>query len=252
MDTRLEGRIVCITGASSGLGRATALRFAASGARIVCADLRQAAEPVETEIKQKYGDDRAIFVQVDVCEESQIEAMIKKTVEWAGRLDIICNYAGLATEAAHDPRQRLHETSTADLDKTLAINLRGVWICCKYAIIQMLAQEPLPENARGERTRGKIINAASMLGLVAIGGTPNYVPSKHAVVGLTKQIALDYAQDRIHANALCPGFIDTPLIASLVADPEAKKQLAAAHPWNSLGKSEDIADAALFLASDES
>lgn len=134
----------------------------------------------------------------------------------------------------------------------------------------MMEQEPREPNARGERTRGWIVNASSMLGLIGHQNTSCYTPSKHtnyrkeltitnfdteiakhAVVGMTKQMALDYAQDRIHINALCPGFVDSPMISFFTADPEARAGLAAKHPWNALGRPEDVADAALFLASDE-
>ncbi|KAK3637255.1 hypothetical protein LTR56_013793 [Elasticomyces elasticus] len=253
MDSRLNGRIAVITGASSGLGKATAIRFANSGARIVCADLKSSG--VEDEINAQHGKDRAIFIACNVSEESQIEALIKQSAEWGGRIDIMCNYAGIAAETAHGIAQgagaRCHDFPTEEFDRTMTINCRGVWLCCKYALKQMLVQEPREANARGERTRGWIVNAASMLGVIGIANTPAYTTSKHAVVGLTKQMAIDYAQDRIHINALCPGFVQSPMIQHYTDNPETKATLAAQHPWNALGRAEDIADAALFLASDE-
>lgn len=130
------------------------------------------------------------------------------------------------------------------------INTRGVFLGCKAAIAQFLAQEPSTTNARGDATRGWIINTASMLGLVAFPNAPCYVTSKHAVVGLTKQIAVDYAKDRIHCNALCPGFIATAMVKEFLPD-EAEPMLAAAHPWGKLGTPDDVAKAAVFLASDD-
>ncbi|KAK3073585.1 hypothetical protein LTR53_004684 [Teratosphaeriaceae sp. CCFEE 6253] len=249
MDSRLAGRVAVITGASSGLGKATALRFANSGAKIVCADLRSTG--VEEEINKQHGDGRATFVECNVSEESQIEALVKKAAEWGGRLDIMCNYAGIAVETSHAMAARCDNLPTEEFDRAMSINCRGVWLCCKYALKQMLAQEPRDANARGERTRGWIVNAASMLGLVAKANTPAYTVSKFAVVGMTKQMAIDYAKDRIHINAVCPGFVESPMIQYFLEDPEVKAGLSAEHPWNALGKAEDVADAALFLASDE-
>lgn len=159
--------------------------------------------------------------------------------------------AGITTELRHGLTKRIHDTDSKEFDETWSVNARGVWLCCKYAIKQMLAQEPRAPNARGEKTRGWIVNAASMLGLVALPGGVNYVPAKFAVVGMTKNIALDYAQDRIHCNALCPGFVKSPMIASMTGSKEEEEGLAATHPWKSLGRPEDVADAALFLASDD-
>ncbi|EMC99461.1 hypothetical protein BAUCODRAFT_144880 [Baudoinia panamericana UAMH 10762] len=249
-DSRLLGRIAVITGASSGLGKATAIRFANSGARIICADLKSAG--VEDEISKQHGKDSATFVSCDVTDESQIEDLVKQAVKWGGRLDIICNYAGVAVETSHAMQTRCDSLPTKDFDWAMSINCRGVWLCCKYALKQMLAQEPREPNARGERTRGWIVNAASMAGLIALNNTPVYTASKFAVVGMTKQMALDYAQDRIHVNALCPGFVESPMIQHFTDDAANKAQLASRHPWNSLGRPEDIADAALFLCSDES
>ena len=122
----------------------------------------------------------------------------------------------------------------------------------KYAIIQFLAQEPHQANSRGDRTRGWIVNTASMLGLVAFSRAPNYVSSKHAVVGMTKQIAVDYAEDRIHSNCLCPGFVQTAMIATnITTTPEAEQAIGDLHPWKALGTQDDVAKVAVFLASDD-
>jgi NAD(P)-dependent dehydrogenase (short-subunit alcohol dehydrogenase family) len=154
-------------------------------------------------------------------------------------------------ETGQGMNKRVHEVDVADFDRLHNVNTRGVWLCCKHALGQMLKQEPREANARGERTRGWILNAASMLGLVAFPCANSYVPSKHAVVGMTKQMAVDYAKDRIHINCLCPGFVESPMISSLTADPDAKAALGGSHPWGTLGRPEDIADAALFLCSDD-
>ena len=164
-DSRLQGRICVITGGSSGLGRATCLKFAASGARIIVADLKSSS--VEDEITAQHGKDAAIFVPCDVTKEDQIKSLIQEAVKFGGRLDILCTYAGVALEASkYGMDVRAHTIETSDWDLEMGVNARGVWLCCKYALQQMLAQEPRPPNARGERTRGWIVNAARMLGCV--------------------------------------------------------------------------------------
>lgn len=162
MDNRLQGRIAIITGASSGIGKATAVRFANAGARVVIADLRSSG--VEDQINNQHGEGPAIFVACNVCHETEIENLVTKTVEWAGRLDIICNYAGVATETQYNFAVRCHTMETKHFDQDMEVNCRGVWLCCKYALRQMMEQEPREPNARGDRTRGWIINAASIAG----------------------------------------------------------------------------------------
>ncbi|RDL37039.1 uncharacterized protein BP5553_04472 [Venustampulla echinocandica] len=267
MSSRLSDRVACITGASSGIGRAIALAYAAEGAVVVCSDLQPEAHadtnnefPVATHdlIVQQGG--KAKFVKADVRYEEQVEALVAKTVEEFGRLDIMVNNAGIGTEVDHQMKAgdfRLHQTRTQDFDLVMNVNTRGVYLGCKYALAQFLKQEPLPPNGRGERTGGWIINLASIGGHVALAGAPCYTTSKHAVVGLTKEIAVSYAKDKIHCNSLCPGFTETSMIAPMTKaknDPTAiaaTEAIRAAHPWGSLGQPEDLAKAAVFLASDD-
>lgn len=162
MDKRLQDRIAIITGGSSGIGKATAIKYANAGAKVAVADLRSSG--VEDEIRKQHGETAAIFLPCDVTQETDIERTISETVRWAGRLDIICNYAGIATETSYDRPVRCHTMETKHFDQNMAVNCRGVWLCCKYALVQMMGQEPRQPNARGERTRGWIINAASITG----------------------------------------------------------------------------------------
>jgi NAD(P)-dependent dehydrogenase (short-subunit alcohol dehydrogenase family) len=152
MDNRLKDRICIITGGSSGLGRATALRYANSGARVVIADLQSTG--VEADIQKQHGQDRATFVACDVTDEASIKHLVDEASSWGGRLDVIVNYAGIAMETRHQPVPRVDSFPTEDYDRTFAINARGVWLCCKYALQQMLKQEPREPNRRGDRTRG--------------------------------------------------------------------------------------------------
>ncbi|TVY83716.1 2-(R)-hydroxypropyl-CoM dehydrogenase [Lachnellula suecica] len=265
MASRLAKIIAIVTGASSGLGRGIALAYAREGASIICADLQPTARndtsatPTHDLINQKGGV--AIFVKTDVREEAQIECLVAAAVKKFGRLDIMVNNAGIANDvaglAAKVGGVRLHETPTETFDLTLAANTRGVFLGSKYALAQFLAQDPLPANSRGDKTRGWILNVASAAGIVALGGAPSYVASKHAVIGLTKQTALDYAKDKIHCNALCPAFVSTALISEITEDTnnpiavETTKALVAAHPWGDLGQVEDMARAAVFLVSED-
>jgi len=163
-DERLKDRIAIITGGSSGLGKATAIKFANSGARVIIVDLQSSG--VEEQIKQQHGEAAATFVSCDITHETAIEAMVKEAVQWGGRLDIICNYAGVCLEGTLAAMHRVDSMETEIFDRTLTVNVRGTWLCCKYALKQMLAQEPLEANARGERARGWIVNAASVTGYV--------------------------------------------------------------------------------------
>jgi NAD(P)-dependent dehydrogenase (short-subunit alcohol dehydrogenase family) len=234
MQGRVQGKVVLVTGGASGIGRASALVFAREGAKVVVADVVVAGgEETVAMIKAAGGD--AQFVKADVAKPAEVEALIAKVVAAYGRLDCAFNNAGV--EGAM--------TSTLDcteenFDRTIAINLKGVWLCMRAEIAQMLKQGG-----------GAIVNTASVAGLVGFQGLPAYVASKHGVVGLTKTAALEYAKSGIRINAVCPGVIQTPMLERLFqSGPQAGEAIAAMEPVGRLGKPEEIAEAAVWLCSD--
>jgi NAD(P)-dependent dehydrogenase (short-subunit alcohol dehydrogenase family) len=269
MQGRLQGKTAIVTGSSSGLGRAIAIAYAREGAHICCVDLypapRNAINPATGkaddfnnrtagqathEYLQEAGM-RAVFVKADLTAAHDVEAAVEECVRKFGRLDIIANNAGISVESTHVRPLRIHETSEEDYDKTMAINEKCIFLGCKYATKQMLAQEPLKNAGGSDKSRGWIVNTASVQGLVPYYGTPSYCASKGAAVMLTKQVALDYAGDRIHCNALCPGFLKTSMTQNLQSQPESLATINASHPLGGMGDPEDVARAAVFLASDD-
>lgn len=234
---RFEGKVAIVTGAASGIGRATALAFARDGAKVTVADVDlEGGEETARLIKELDGE--ALFVPTDVSRSGDVKALVDQTVETFGGLDVAVNNAGVEGLLAN----------TADyeedaFDKVISINLKGVWLGMKYEIPKLL-----------ERGGGAIVNTASILGTVAFPTAAAYTASKHAVIGLTKVAALEYAAEAIRINAVCPGFIETPMVMDrgLVAreNPEVLEQLINLEPVKRLGKPEEIAEAILFLSSD--
>jgi len=236
MPGRVEGKVALVTGGASGIGRATALTFAREGAKLVIADMNEDGGQQTVHLITEQGGE-AIFVQVDVSQATAVEAMINTTVETYGRLDCAHNNAGIGSR----PRAPLHECTEETWDRVLGINLKGVWLCMKYEVIQMLKQGG-----------GAMVNTASIMGLVGSwSGTAAYNASKHGVVGLTKTAALEYATSGIRVNAVCPGYIHTPLIEeALTHNPALEAQIVARHPIGRMGKPEEIAEAVVWLCSD--
>ncbi|KAF1940571.1 short-chain dehydrogenase/reductase-like protein [Clathrospora elynae] len=256
MPGRLSNKIAVITGSSSGIGRATALAFASEGASLVCSDLREEARTeYATDSSQRTTVQeatslgaKAIFVRCDTTSSSEVEALVSKAVEEFGRVDIMVNNAGISIEAGEHGNRPVWEYDESAFDKTLDVNIKGVFLGIKFASKQMMSQEPGPSG-----DRGWIVNLASVYGLGGGPGLSGYVASKHAVLGLTKVAAWDCAPHHIHVNALCPGYTATSFIHPIFAPKaaETKKQIEAQHPFKGLGTPQDIARAAVFLASED-
>ncbi len=235
MSSRLSGKVAVITGASSGLGRVGAERFAAEGASVVIADLADGDEAVES-IEAAGGE--AAFVRTDVTDEQSVAAAIEFAVETFGGLHVLYNNAGVMLADDDDPVS----TPLATYDRTMEINVKGVLLGCRHAIPAMLASGG-----------GSIVNVASFVAHMG-AATPQiaYTASKGAVLAMTREIAVVYARRGIRANALCPGPIMTPMLAKFLSD-DAKRNRRLIHiPMGRFGEPTEIANGALFLASDES
>ena len=235
----LEGKIALVTGGGSGIGSATSLTFAREGAKVVVADVNaDGGEGTVTQIKVAGGD--AFFVHADVSRASDVEAMVKTAVQMFGRLDCAFNNAGIAGGGADGPRLT-HEYAEDTWDRVVSINLKGVWLCMKYEIAQML-----------EQGGGAVVNTASVAGLVGLRNATAYVAAKHGVVGLTRTAALEYAQQGIRVNAVCPGYIDTPMTEALRSDPERLASVIEREPIGRVGTPQEIAESVVWLCSDAS
>ena len=235
---RLEHKVAIVTGGGAGMGEAVAKGFAGEGAKVVIAERTvENGRAVAAAIEAAGG--QAHFVPVDVAEAAAVEGMVAETLAHYGRIDILYNNAGVQL---HGQDARAHEVSEEVWDRTMAINLKGVWLCSKYVIPAMLAQGG-----------GSIIQVASPTGLTGCApGYSAYSTSKGGVFGLTRVMAADYARDNIRVNALVPGATATPLIADMLADETTRQELANLSPMGRLGQPEDVVGLAIFLASDES
>ncbi len=233
---RIEGKVAVITGAASGMGRATALRFAKEGAAIVLTDLN-ASGGEEAVAECAAAGARAVFQRIDVTSEADIKGAVARAVREFGRLDIMFNNAGVA--GAMGP---IENVSTEDWDRTFAVLLRAVYFGMKYSIPEM-------RKAGG----GSIISTASVAGLRGVGGIAAYSAAKAAVVNLTQSVAIEVGHDRIRVNCICPGGVNTPLVhrGTPGGYEEAEKRMARMQPIPRAGQPQDIAAMALFLASDE-
>ncbi len=234
---RLDGKVALITGAGSGMGAVAARLFANEGAAVVVADAVEAGGVATAEGIQAAGG-RAIFVQVDVTRSEQVATMVGRGVEAFGGLHVLYNNAGIFPS---DDGGAL-DTPEDTWDRVVAVNLKGVWLCCRHGIPAMLASGG-----------GSIINVASFVAFMgAATAQIAYTASKGGVLSMTREIAVEFARKGIRANALCPGPIETPLLAELMSDPARRARRMVHIPVGRLGRAEEIAQAALFLASDES
>ena len=228
-----QGQVALVTGASSGMGLATAYAFAEAGASVVLADIDKDALGSATDGLTAKGH-RALGVVCDVSDEGQVAALVEKTVAEHGRLDMAFNNAGIQA-----PPSDAADESTETFDRVNAINLRGVWACMKYELQQMR-----------EQGSGAIVNCSSLGGLVGLPGRAAYHASKHGVLGLTKSAALEYAPRGIRINAVCPGTIDTPMVEAMVASGELDMAEALRNqPIGRLGTADEIAATVLWLCS---
>ncbi|MSP03261.1 MAG: glucose 1-dehydrogenase [Acetobacteraceae bacterium] len=234
----LEGKSALITGGGGGIGRATALIFAREGARLAIADAARDAAAETVDLVNKAGG-QAIALSGDVTASDAVQAMIAAVVSAYGRIDCAFNNAGIAGHQVDAAGKKTHEWADESFDRMIGVNLKGVWLCMKHEIIQMLKQGG-----------GRIVNTGSIAGLIGLPTSSAYVAAKHGVLGLTKTAALEYARDDIRVNAVCPGYIETKMTEDTMR--RRGEQLMALVPFGRMGKPEEIGEMVLFLCSDRS
>ena len=230
----MNGKIAVVSGAGSGIGRATALAFAARGTKVVASDVTaRAGEETVSAIRDAGG--HAIFVHADVSVPFEVKALLARTEEVYGLVDYAFNNAGIEGATA-----ATGECTEENWDRVIDVNLKGVWLCMKHELGQMV-----------RKGSGSIVNCSSVAGLVGFAGIPAYAASKHGIIGLTRTAALEYAARGIRINAVCPGVIETPMVDRFVGgSPEARAVMVGMEPIGRLGRPEEVAEAVLWLCSD--
>lgn len=234
MQDIFKGRTALVTGGSYGIGQATAIAFASRGANVVIADIVEDPEQATAKAIAAAGG-KSVFVQCDVADAASVKAMVDKTIATFGRLDFAFNNAGVEGENGNT-----RDCTEQNWDRTIGVNLKGVWLCMKEELPHLLKQG------------GAIVNCASVAGLVGFSSLPAYVASKHAVVGLTKTAALEYAKEGVRINAVCPGVIKTAMVDRVTGkDKAVEKQYENMEPIGRMGKPEEVAAAVVWLCSEE-
>ena len=236
MATELQGKVGLVTGGTSGIGRETAVLFAKAGVEVVVAGRRELEGKETIELVRAAGGE-GLFVKTDVSKASEVETLIQKAGERFGRLDVAFNNAGI--EGVWTP---IVKQSEEDWNRTIAINLKGVWLCLKYEIRQMLKQG----------SSAAIVNMSSITGLVGGAGAAAYSASKHGVIGLTRSAALENAKSGIRINAVCPGVVETSMADRLFRPPTVHRYVLSCHPIGRFGRPLEIAEAVVWMCSDRS
>lgn len=232
---RFENKVVLVTGSASGIGRACALAYAREGAKLALADLNGAEGNATLAMVQELGSD-AFSSVLDIADAEAVERFVAQAAEKWGRLDVALNNAGI-----EGVRIQSAQYTEAAWNQVLSVNLTGTWLCMKYELLKML-----------EYGAGSIVNTASIAGLVGLGGLSAYTASKHAIVGLTKAAALEYAKKNIRVNSICPGLIKTPMVCAMLdSNPHLKSAMLAMCPQGRMGEPDEVAQSILWLSSDQ-